>query len=143
MEKLTVGGVSSVLGTDGGSDAGDVVLQVLDVKPLGEGKKRARLSLSDGAQWTLAMAATQCFDKVTELVEAHALIRLTKYSVSENGSKKFVIVLGFDVVEAGAAVGARLGAPQEFGAGQRRATGVYFRAHLAGKREAIRPCHPR
>ena len=78
MEKLTVGGVSSVLGTDGGSDAGDVVLQVLDVKPLGEGKKRARL-----------------------------------------------------------------GAPQECGAGQRRATGVYFRAHLAGKREAIRPCHPR
>ena len=112
-----MGGVSSVLGTDGGSDAGDVVLQVLDVKPLGEGKKRARLSLSDGAQWTLAMAATQCFDKVTELVEAHALIRLTKYSVSENGTKKFVIVLGFDVVENGAAVGARLGAPQEFGAG--------------------------
>ena len=117
MDKLTVNGVSTMLGTDGGSDAGDVVVQVLEVKAVASGAKRVRLVVSDGAFWTNALAATQCYEQVNAGVEAHALIRLKKFSVSENGGKKFLIMLALEVVEIGSAVGARLGSPVEFGSG--------------------------
>ena len=112
-DRLTRGGIAAILEGDGGSDAaGGVSLQVLDVEPLGEGE-RARLSLSDGAQWSLAVAATPGFDAD---VAPDAILRVTRCRAGENAlsGKKFVDVLAYELVEAAAAVGRRLGAPQEY-----------------------------
>ena len=112
-DRLTRGGIAAILEGDGGSDAaGGFALQVLDVEPLGEGE-RARLSLSDGAQWSLAVAATPGFDAD---VAPDAILRVTRCRAGENAlsGKKFVDVLAYELVEAAAAVGRRLGAPQEY-----------------------------
>lgn len=115
-DKLTVGGISALLSQGDGGDGCDLVLQVLDIKAMPE-KKRARLTLSDGAQFSSAvMVASQMYATVAEGVEPHALLRVTQATVSDASGKKFAIVLALSVLEAGAAVGGKVGDPSEFGA---------------------------
>ena len=114
LGKLTAGGIATARSTAGEWDASDIVLQVVRIQIVDAGKKAVTMTLSDGLFWTTAIAHSDCFDRLTKLVEVHALIKVTKYSYADKKDAP-LFIRDFDLVAAGPAVGEILGAPTEFG----------------------------
>jgi len=98
----------------------DPLVQVIGHKAIqGGGQERFRLLLSDGQYSnSFSMLATQLNHRLHDKeLEAFTIIKLTKFLCNkvDNQPKRVIIVLDFEVVTPGAAVGHKIGSPIQIG----------------------------
>ena len=114
LEKLTIGAIAALLMTPGGCYDGELVLQVLAYE--GEKFNGADVySVSDGTFFGYALVSPLLADDMKKTVDPNAIVKLIGSGVPPEAvpGLRFIVFERFELVERGAVVGERLGAPVE------------------------------